>query len=311
MGSKLSVDDSVCVVIVGGGFGGIAAASQLKSWGIPFILVDMRDAFHHNVAALRASVESGFAKKTFISYSVSFGSSFRQAKVVGIDLEKTQVLLNDGKEISYSHLILATGSDGPFPGKFNQIIDMEAAIHTYEDMVKEIQKSSRIVVVGGGAAGVEMAAEIKTEYPAKECFLPEEVGISVAMKSLTMADSQCLLFIKARPGAALSNLTAHCPTVLAAGSDWRNCLQPFHWSSPSLLPYSAFVPGNAYCRPATYLRLIYCFVSQQAEENMLITLHIKGLFLVLSDTFSSLDTVYSYFYVVSTDHSHSFKNGTC
>ncbi|XP_019394074.1 PREDICTED: apoptosis-inducing factor 2 isoform X2 [Crocodylus porosus] len=171
MGSKLSVDDSVCVVIVGGGFGGIAAASQLKSWGIPFILVDMRDAFHHNVAALRASVESGFAKKTFISYSVSFGSSFRQAKVVGIDLEKTQVLLNDGKEISYSHLILATGSDGPFPGKFNQIIDMETAIHTYEDMVKEVQKSSRIVVVGGGAAGVEMAAEIKTEYPAKEITL--------------------------------------------------------------------------------------------------------------------------------------------
>ncbi|XP_019394072.1 PREDICTED: apoptosis-inducing factor 2 isoform X1 [Crocodylus porosus] len=213
MGSKLSVDDSVCVVIVGGGFGGIAAASQLKSWGIPFILVDMRDAFHHNVAALRASVESGFAKKTFISYSVSFGSSFRQAKVVGIDLEKTQVLLNDGKEISYSHLILATGSDGPFPGKFNQIIDMETAIHTYEDMVKEVQKSSRIVVVGGGAAGVEMAAEIKTEYPAKECFLPEEVGISVAMKSLTVTDSQCLLFIKARPEAALSNLTAHCPTI--------------------------------------------------------------------------------------------------
>lgn len=146
-----------------------------------------------------------------------------------------------------------------------------------------------------------------------QCFLPEEVGISVAMKSLTMADSQCLLFIKARPGAALSNLTAHCPTVLAAGSDWKeNCLQPFHWSSPPpLLPYSAFVPRNAYCRPATYLRHIYCFVSQQAGGNMLITLHIKGLFLVLSDTFSSLDTVCSYFYIVSTDHSHSFKNGTC
>lgn len=59
MGSRLSVDDSVRVVIVGGGFGGIAAASQLKSWAVPFVLVDMRDAFHHNVAALRASVESG------------------------------------------------------------------------------------------------------------------------------------------------------------------------------------------------------------------------------------------------------------
>ncbi|XP_074856355.1 ferroptosis suppressor protein 1 isoform X2 [Carettochelys insculpta] len=171
MGSKLSVDDSVHVVIIGGGFGGIAAATQLKSWGIPFVLVDMRDAFHHNVGALRASVESGFAKKTFISYSMTFGESFRQAKVVGIDLVRQKVLLNNDVELSYSHLILATGSEGPFPGKLNQIIDMETAIQTYEDMVKELQKSPRIVIIGGGAAGVEMAAEIKTEYPDKEVTL--------------------------------------------------------------------------------------------------------------------------------------------
>ncbi|OXB74701.1 UNVERIFIED_CONTAM: hypothetical protein H355_001533 [Colinus virginianus] len=168
MGSRLSVDESVRVVIVGGGFGGIEAASQLKSWAVPFVLVDMRDAFHHNVAALRASVESGFARKTFISYSVTFGDSFRQGEVVGIDPKRQQVLLSDGEELHYSHLILATGSDGPFPGKFNKLVDMESAIQTYEDMVKEIEKSERIVVVGGGAAGVEMAAEIKTEYPAKE-----------------------------------------------------------------------------------------------------------------------------------------------
>uniref|UniRef100_A0A8D0EWM3 Uncharacterized protein n=1 Tax=Strix occidentalis caurina TaxID=311401 RepID=A0A8D0EWM3_STROC len=59
MGSRVSVDDSVRVVVVGAGFGGTAAASLLKSWAIPFVLVDGRDAFHHNVAALRAAVESG------------------------------------------------------------------------------------------------------------------------------------------------------------------------------------------------------------------------------------------------------------
>lgn len=51
--------EAVQVVIVGGGFGGIAAASQLQALNIPFTLVDMKDSFHHNVAALRASVESG------------------------------------------------------------------------------------------------------------------------------------------------------------------------------------------------------------------------------------------------------------
>ncbi|XP_039767453.1 ferroptosis suppressor protein 1 [Ornithorhynchus anatinus] len=171
MGSQLSVDNSVQVVIVGGGFGGIAAASQLKSWGIPFTLVDMRDAFHHNVAALRASVEKGFAKKTFISYTVTFKDNFRQGLVVGIDLQKQRVLLQDGEALSFSHLILATGSDGPFPGKFNQLSNMETAIQSYEVMVKQVQKSQHIVVVGGGSAGVEMAAEIKTDYPEKEVIL--------------------------------------------------------------------------------------------------------------------------------------------
>ncbi|XP_070802460.1 ferroptosis suppressor protein 1 [Pituophis catenifer annectens] len=171
MGSKLSVDDSVRVVIVGGGFGGMEAARLLQEWGIPFILVDMRDSFHHNVAALRASVQYGFAKKTFISFFETFRESFQQGKVVGIDLEKHQVLLNDGKVLSFSHLILATGSEGPFPGKFNELVNMEMAIQAYENMVKELEKAERVVIVGGGSAGVEMAAEVKTTYPNKEVTL--------------------------------------------------------------------------------------------------------------------------------------------
>jgi len=51
--------EGVHVVVVGGGFGGIAAALQLKSRGIRFTLIDLTDAFHHNVAALRASVQDG------------------------------------------------------------------------------------------------------------------------------------------------------------------------------------------------------------------------------------------------------------
>ncbi|XP_012872646.1 PREDICTED: apoptosis-inducing factor 2 [Dipodomys ordii] len=171
MGSQVSVDTGALhVVIVGGGFGGIAAASQLQALNIPFMLVDMKDSFHHNVAALRASVESGFAKKTFISYSVTFKDNFRQAQVVGIDLKSQTVLLQGGEALPFSHLILATGSTGPFPGKCN-IFCQQAAIQAYEDMVKQVQRSQFIVVVGGGSAGVEMAAEIKTEYPEKEVTL--------------------------------------------------------------------------------------------------------------------------------------------
>ncbi|XP_007167808.1 ferroptosis suppressor protein 1 isoform X4 [Balaenoptera acutorostrata] len=172
MGSQVSMDvGAVHVVIVGGGFGGIAAASQLQALNIPFVLVDMKDSFHHNVAALRASVESGFAKKTFISYSVTFKENFRQGLVVEIDLKNQTVLLEDGEALSFAYLILATGSTGLFPGKFNQVSNQQMAIQAYEDMVTQVQSSQSIVVVGGGSAGVEMAAEIKTEYPEKEVTL--------------------------------------------------------------------------------------------------------------------------------------------
>ncbi|XP_014385854.1 PREDICTED: apoptosis-inducing factor 2 [Myotis brandtii] len=172
MGSQVSMEArGVHVVIVGGGFGGITAAGQLQALNISFTLVDMKDSFHHNVAALRASVESGFAKKTFISYSKSFKNSFRQGVVVEIDLKNQTVLLEDGEALPFSHLILATGSTGFFPGKLNQVFSQQEAIQAYENMVKQVQCSQSIVVVGGGSAGVEMAAEIKTEYPEKEVTL--------------------------------------------------------------------------------------------------------------------------------------------
>uniref|UniRef100_V9KZU6 Ferroptosis suppressor protein 1 n=1 Tax=Callorhinchus milii TaxID=7868 RepID=V9KZU6_CALMI len=177
MGGKLSVDENVHVVVVGGGFGGIAAAKQLKCHGVPYTLIDIRDAFHHNPGALRASVESGmltgcgFAKKTFISFRETFKENFKQGKVVDIDLEKQNVVLDSGEVVHFSHLILATGSTGPFPGKFNEPVSMESAIQMYEDLVKKIQEASRIVLVGGGSAGVEMAGEIKTDYPDKEVIL--------------------------------------------------------------------------------------------------------------------------------------------
>ncbi|XP_013845885.2 apoptosis-inducing factor 2 isoform X5 [Sus scrofa] len=107
MGSQVSMEaGTVHVVIVGGGFGGIAAASQLQALNIPFVLVDMKDSFHHNVAALRASVERGFAKKTFISYSVTFKENFRQGLVVEIDLKNQTVLLEDG-EVTLIHSQMA------------------------------------------------------------------------------------------------------------------------------------------------------------------------------------------------------------
>lgn len=46
------------VLIVGGGYGGIAVAKKLKDQ-CKVTLIDARDAFHHNMGAQRSSVETG------------------------------------------------------------------------------------------------------------------------------------------------------------------------------------------------------------------------------------------------------------
>lgn len=43
------------------------------------------------------------------------------------------------QEIQYSHLILCTGTDGPFPGKFNTVPSHKEAVQKYEDFIREVR----------------------------------------------------------------------------------------------------------------------------------------------------------------------------
>ncbi|XP_041032160.1 ferroptosis suppressor protein 1-like [Carcharodon carcharias] len=201
MGAKLTLRDADHVVIVGGGFGGIAAAKQLSYYSIPYTLIDIKHAFHHNMGALRASVQKGFAAKTLIAYDATFKSNFKQGKVTDIDLEEQNVIMENGEVIRYSHLILATGSTGPFPGKLIEPVSRDTAIQMYEDLVQEIQKAETIVVVGGGLAGVELTAEIRTDYPDKEVTLIHSTYI--------LGDSEVLPSVRRGVKEILINKGAH------------------------------------------------------------------------------------------------------
>ncbi|XP_020565040.1 apoptosis-inducing factor 2-like [Oryzias latipes] len=196
MGGQVSIPEGVHVVVVGGGFAGIAAARQLKSRGVPFTLIDMKEAFHHNLAALRASVQPGFAQRTFIPFAKTFGSSFVQGRVEHVDPERQAVFLQGGREIQYSHLILCTGTSGTFPGKVNAVSSLEASVQKYEELVEQIQAADSVLVIGGGSTGVEMAAEIKTEYPEKKVVLiNSRIGLAdpVMMPSIRQQVKEVLL----------------------------------------------------------------------------------------------------------------------
>ena len=58
---KVSSDDlaKIHVVIIGGGYGGVQMAADLKKAGIKFTIIEKKEYLHHCFAALRAAVNSG------------------------------------------------------------------------------------------------------------------------------------------------------------------------------------------------------------------------------------------------------------
>lgn len=82
-------------------------------------------------------------------------------------------------------------------------------------LFSQVQRSQFIVVVGGGSAGVEMAAEIKTEYPDKE--VGQSTGPSLRnSKNLHRPRRQELLSYK--PGVSTSYLVPKCTRAGEGGS---------------------------------------------------------------------------------------------
>ena len=85
--------------------------------------------------------------------------------------------------------MLATGSSGPFPGKCALDIPLSKHLMSlYENFTDEIKQAKSIIVVGGGAVGVELAGEIATDYPGQKTvslclclhFITEQTAVVVS-----------------------------------------------------------------------------------------------------------------------------------
>ncbi|XP_066266657.1 ferroptosis suppressor protein 1-like [Branchiostoma lanceolatum] len=169
-GPSLLNRQDIHVVIVGGGYGGVQLAKNLTNKA-NYTLIDPKEMMHHNLAALRAVTEAGFAPKTFIPYGPTFGNNFKQGAVTKINPSEQNVTLSNGENVGYSHLVIATGATGPFPGKLFGITSMSEALARSKHLLQQVQLAKKVVIVGGGAVGTELAAEIATDYKDKKVSL--------------------------------------------------------------------------------------------------------------------------------------------
>jgi apoptosis-inducing factor 2 len=156
------------VVVVGGGYGGVTVAKALDDTA-DVVLVEEKDAFMHNIAALRALVDPSWLPRIFLPYSkvLAHGRVVRDRVVRA---EPDRVVTASGDEIAADYLVLATGSSYPFPAK-TDLADSELSIEQIRTTHDALAQADRVLLLGAGPVGIELAGEIRAVWPEKTITL--------------------------------------------------------------------------------------------------------------------------------------------
>jgi NADH:quinone reductase (non-electrogenic) len=102
------------VVIVGGGFGGLAAARKLRHADVDVTLVDRMN--HHLFQPLLYQVAAGALSPSDCATPIraalkrSANTAVLMAEVTDVDAERRQVVLDRGDRLDYDSLIVACGA---------------------------------------------------------------------------------------------------------------------------------------------------------------------------------------------------------
>ena len=189
MDDHCAIDEQVClpnndlprIVVIGGGFAGLALVKALRSLEVQVVLID-RNNFHqfqplfYQVAT--SSLEPDSIVFPFRKQLNGYKNAiFRYADVQEIQASKNQVITDKGI-IQYDYLVMATGTKTNFFGlgeieafglgmksiqdslniRHMMIQNLEQAAITCDDVERD--KLTNFVIVGGGPAGVEMAGAL-------------------------------------------------------------------------------------------------------------------------------------------------------
>jgi apoptosis-inducing factor 2 len=160
--------DRPTVVVVGGGYGGTAVARALDET-TNVVLVEPKDAFMHNVAALRALVDPSWLPRIFLPYAGLLANG-RVVRDRAVTVDPGRVVTASGEEIAGDYIVLATGSSYPFPAK-TDLVDTERAVEQVRATHRALSQADRVLLLGAGPVGIELAGEIRAVWPAKSIIL--------------------------------------------------------------------------------------------------------------------------------------------
>ena len=217
------------IVIIGGGFAGLALVEELKHKDVQLVLFD-KNNFHQFQPLLYQVATSALEPDSIVfpfrkQINGYKNVLFRLAEVEEIQPELNTVITNKGK-VHYDYLVIATGTTTNFFGmekveyhslgmkdirdslniRHMMLQNLEQAAITCDE--KERDALTNFVIVGGGPAGVEMAGALGefckyilpndyTEYPSSlmKIYLIEANKKLLKMMS-DKASSKTLKYLK-------------------------------------------------------------------------------------------------------------------
>ncbi|KAI8621740.1 hypothetical protein BC830DRAFT_1224398 [Chytriomyces sp. MP71] len=157
------------IVVIGGSFAGVGVIKLLDSTlkdKANIVLIEERDSFYQNLAALRSITEPNLAQSVWIPYThlFQFNKTSRVVQARAVKLTPTAIELSTGESIPFDYAVVATGSNVPSPGKSTQT-EKTKGVHEAQQILEALKVAKSVAIVGGGVVGVELAGEIKTDYP--------------------------------------------------------------------------------------------------------------------------------------------------
>ncbi|CEO58272.1 hypothetical protein PMG11_03003 [Penicillium brasilianum] len=167
------------IIVVGGSFVGRSTAQELAKIIPPthrILLTEPHSHFHHLFTFPRFAIVPGQEHKAFIPYSGLFANATNpaahavvQARVTSIRPEHIELdrEWQGSNQIPFDYVVVATGTRLSKPAAMEHD-DKPSSVDYLQKHQADVKRSKSILIVGGGAVGVQMATDLKEYYPDKE-----------------------------------------------------------------------------------------------------------------------------------------------
>ncbi|KAF1816808.1 pyridine nucleotide-disulfide oxidoreductase AMID-like protein [Eremomyces bilateralis CBS 781.70] len=184
------------ILVAGGSYGGLAAALNLLDMSqgrkarsaptdrpasdrpalpVQITIVDERDGFFHLIGSPLALATEEYARKAWVPFSEipalkHTDVSFLQGTVTSIDPNTRTATIsrtdsNEHTQHDYDYLVAASGLRRVWP-TVPQALKKKKWLVEADGHIQSIKEAKeRVVVIGGGAVGIEMAAELQLVHP--------------------------------------------------------------------------------------------------------------------------------------------------